>query len=44
MEELHELTLQRRRKVNRMWEEGINPYPNDFKPRQTSADLCYRIR
>ena len=39
MEELHELTLQRRRKVNRMWEEGINPYPNDFKPRQTSADL-----
>ena len=40
MEELHELTLQRRRKVNRMWEEGINPYPNDFKPQQTSADLC----
>ena len=39
MEELHELTLQRRRKVNRMWEEGINPYPNDFKPLQTSADL-----
>jgi lysyl-tRNA synthetase class 2 len=40
MEELHELTLQRRRKVNRMWEEGINPYPNDFKPRHTSDDLC----
>ncbi len=39
MEELHELTLQRRRKVNKMWEEGINPYPNDFTPRQTSADL-----
>jgi lysyl-tRNA synthetase, class II len=39
MEELHELTLQRRRKVNKMWEEGINPYPNDFTPGQTSADL-----
>ncbi len=39
MEELHELTLQRRRKVNKMWEEGINPYPNDFTPRHTSADL-----
>ena len=39
MEELHELTLQRRRKVNKMWEEGINPYPNDFAPRQTSEDL-----
>lgn len=40
MEELHELTLQRRRKVNQMWADGINPYPNDFKPQQTSADLC----
>jgi len=44
MEELHELTLQRRRKVNRMWEEGINPYPNDFKPQQTSADLFAAYR
>ena len=39
MEELHELTLQRRRKVNKMWEEGVNPYPNDFHPRHTSDDL-----
>ena len=39
MEELHELTLQRRRKVNKMWEEGVNPYPNDFTPCHTSADL-----
>ncbi len=22
-----------------MWEEGINPYPNDFKPSHTSADF-----
>jgi len=39
MEELSELLLQRRRKVNALWEAGINPYPNDFKPRHTSADL-----
>lgn len=39
MEELSELLLQRRRKVNSLWESGINPYPNDFKPRHTSEDL-----
>jgi lysyl-tRNA synthetase class 2 len=39
MEELNELTLQRRRKVDAMWEAGINPYPNDFRPLHTSADL-----
>ncbi len=39
MEELSELLLQRRRKVNALWEAGINPYPNDFKPRHTSADV-----
>lgn len=39
MEELSELLLQRRRKVNALWEAGINPYPNNFKPQHTSADL-----
>ncbi len=39
MEELSELLLQRRRKLDALWEAGINPYPNDYKPRQTSADL-----
>ena len=39
MEELSELLLQRRRKVDTLWEEGINPYPNDFKPEYTSADI-----
>lgn len=40
MEELSELLLQRRRKVDALWEAGINPYPNDFKPLHTSADLA----
>lgn len=39
MEELSELLLQRRRKVDALWEAGINPYPNDFKPHHTSADF-----
>ncbi len=39
MEELSELLLQRRRKVDTLWEAGINPYPNDFRPRHTSADV-----
>ncbi|MBT0665541.1 lysine--tRNA ligase [Geobacter pelophilus] len=39
MEELSELLLQRRRKVDMLWEAGINPYPNDYKPAHTSADL-----
>jgi lysyl-tRNA synthetase class 2 len=39
MEELSELLLQRRRKVDTLWEAGINPYPNDFRPRHTSADI-----
>ncbi|AAR35647.1 lysine--tRNA ligase [Geobacter sulfurreducens] len=39
MEELSELLLQRRRKVDALWEAGINPYPNDFKPLHTSADF-----
>jgi lysyl-tRNA synthetase class 2 len=39
MEELSELLLQRRRKVDALWEAGINPYPNDFKPAHTAADL-----
>ena len=39
MEELSELLLQRRRKVDALWEAGVNPYPNDFKPTHTSADV-----
>jgi len=39
MEELSELLLQRRRKVNALWTAGINPYPNDFKPAHTAADV-----
>jgi len=42
MEELSELLLQRRRKVNDLWAAGINPYPNDFKPEQTTADIVTR--
>ncbi len=39
MEELSELLLQRRRKVDTLWEAGINPYPNDYKPEHTSEDI-----
>jgi lysyl-tRNA synthetase class 2 len=39
MEELSELLLQRRRKVNALWTAGINPYPNDFKPAHTASDV-----
>jgi lysyl-tRNA synthetase, class II len=39
MEELSELLLQRRRKVDALWEAGVNPYPNDFRPEHTSADI-----
>ena len=39
MEELSELLLQRRRKLDALWEAGINPYPNDYKAEHTSADL-----
>ncbi len=39
MEELSELLLQRRRKVNALWAAGINPYPNDFKPAHIAADV-----
>jgi lysyl-tRNA synthetase, class II len=39
MEELSELLLQRRRKVDTLWEAGINPYPNDFRPQHTSTDV-----
>ena len=39
MEELSELLLQRRRKVDALWEAGVNPYPNDFRPLHTSAEV-----
>ncbi len=39
MEELSELLLQRRKKVDALWEAGINPYPNDFRPTHTSWDI-----
>jgi len=40
MEELSELLLQRRKKVDALWEAGINPYPNDFRPTHTSKDVA----
>ena len=40
MEELSELLLQRRRKVDALWGAGINPYPNNFRQEHTSADLA----
>jgi lysyl-tRNA synthetase class 2 len=40
MEELSELLLQRRKKVDALWEAGINPYPNDFRPAHTSMDVA----
>jgi lysyl-tRNA synthetase class 2 len=43
MEELSELLLQRRRKVDSLWEAGINPYPNDFKPLHTAAEVQDRF-
>jgi lysyl-tRNA synthetase, class II len=39
MEELSDLLLQRRRKVDALWEAGIHPYPNDYKPEHTSQDV-----
>src|SRR5512134_1595776 len=39
MEELSDLLMQRRKKVDALWEEGINPYPNDFRPSHTSSDV-----
>ena len=39
MEELSELLLQRRRKVDALWEAGVNPYPNDYRPQHTTADV-----
>jgi lysyl-tRNA synthetase, class II len=39
MQELSELLLQRRRKLDALWEAGINPYPNDYKPEHTSQDV-----
>jgi lysyl-tRNA synthetase class 2 len=39
VEELSELLLQRRRKVDALWGAGINPYPNDFRQEHTSADV-----
>jgi lysyl-tRNA synthetase, class II len=39
MEELSDLLMQRRKKVDALWEAGINPYPNDFRPLHTSGDV-----
>jgi lysyl-tRNA synthetase class 2 len=44
MEELSELLLQRRRKVDALWESGINPYPNDFRQLHTSDDILAAYR
>ncbi len=39
MEELSELLLQRRKKLDALWEKGINPYPNDYRPTHTTKDV-----
>lgn len=39
MDESHELIQQRIKKLEALREEGINPYPNDFKVTHTSKDL-----
>ncbi len=33
------MQIQRRRKVDSLWEAGVNPYPNDFKPQNTTAEI-----
>lgn len=43
MEELSELLLQRRRKVDTLWEAGVNPYPNNFRALHTSQDVISRF-
>ena len=43
MEDTNELIKERRKKVAEMVEKGINPYPNDFKPAHTTADLTVRF-
>ncbi|MCX8118819.1 MAG: lysine--tRNA ligase [Desulfobacterota bacterium] len=39
MDETHELIQQRIKKLEALREEGINPYPNDFRVTHTSKDL-----
>ena len=43
MEELSDLLLQRRKKVNDLWAAGVTPYPNDFKPEHTSQHVVERF-
>ncbi len=40
MEETNDLIRERRKKVAEMVEKGINPYPNDFRPAHTTADIA----
>ena len=35
----NDLTLQRINKVNELIEQGVNPYPNDFKPANMTSEL-----
>ena len=39
MEDLNDLLLQRRAKVDELRQQGINPYANDFPVSHTSADV-----
>ncbi len=39
MEEVNELQLQRRAKLEELRTQGINPYPNDFQAAHSSADV-----
>jgi len=39
MEELNDLLLQRRTKIDDLRQQGVNPYANDFPVAHTSADV-----
>ncbi|MBE9536569.1 MAG: lysine--tRNA ligase [Proteobacteria bacterium] len=43
MEDTNELIAQRRQKLESLKDEGINPYPNDFRPDTLSAELVSRF-
>jgi len=43
MEDTNELIAQRRQKLESLKEEGINPYPNDFRPDTLSGEVMSRF-
>jgi lysyl-tRNA synthetase class 2 len=43
MEEANELIRERKRKLQEMYEVGVNPYPNDFRPSHTTGEIAERF-